>query len=87
MAAYQFPLCTGVMSESGGGSVTLNRLRVIFLTFSVMKRFYKPRGLVFYYHRLDVSHMYFFFLLDIVWQTRAKLSPYLQLEDNTVWDI
>lgn len=37
MAAYQFPLWTGVMSESGGGSVTLNRLRVIFLTFSVIE--------------------------------------------------
>lgn len=37
MAAYQFPLRTGVMSASGGGSVTLNRRRVIFLTFSVIE--------------------------------------------------
>lgn len=37
MAAYQFPLWTGVMSESGGGSMTLSRLRVIFLTFSFIE--------------------------------------------------
>lgn len=30
---------------------------------------------------------FFFFKLDIVWQTQAKLSLYLHLEDNTVWDL
>lgn len=39
MAAYRFPLWTGVMSESGGGSVTQSRLRVIFLTFSFIETF------------------------------------------------
>lgn len=41
-----------------------------FLHSYLLKLFYRSRGLVFYGHRLDVSHMFFFY-----WTLCGKLKP------------